>query len=176
MQAIKLILIGIFLSFTQLQAQHTMVLKSGDKIDCVVLGLENDVWTIYQSGKEKKVEMKSVSSVFFNEYVPYDGKLSSSAQEKSIQVDGFTVKYKIKGRSLVTKPKVSIGTEDKGTVVVEISVDRYGNVRSAEPGAVGSTTSSAYLYAKAATAAKSAKFNEKLKGPLNTEGTITIIY
>jgi hypothetical protein len=153
-----------------------MVLQSGDKIEGVVLSLENDVWTVYQDGKEVRVDMKSVSSVFFKEYVPYDGKLTDDAKEKTIQADGFTVKYKVKDRSLVEKPKVSLGTEDKGVVVVKVTVDRYGNIRSAEPGQPGSTTSSAYLYAKAATAAKSAKFNENLKGPLITEGTITIIY
>jgi len=61
-------------------------------------------------------------------------------------------------------------------VVVKVIIDRYGNVRSAEPGASGSTTSNSYLYTKAQAAAKSAKFDENLKGPLNTEGTITIVY
>ena len=170
-----MIFTALFLT-TYATAQHTMVLQSGDKIECVVLGLENDVWTIYIDGKEKKVDMKSVSSVFFKEYVPYDGKLNDNTEEKTLQADGFTVKYKVKGRTLVQKPKVSLGTEDKGVVVVKITIDRYGHVRSAEAGAPGSTTSSAYLYAKAATAAKSAKFNENLKGPVTTEGTITIIY
>ena len=142
----------------------------------MVIGLENDVWTVYKDGKERKVDMKSVASVFFKEYIPYDGKLTDDAQEKTIQADGFTVKYKVKGRTIVEKPRVSLGTEDKGVVVVKITVDRCGNIRSAEPGAPGSTTTSAYLYAKAATAAKSAKFDENMTGPLITEGTITIIY
>lgn len=170
-----IVLSAIFIASDSV-AQHTMVLQSGDKIEGVVIALENDVWSIYQDGKERKVDMKSVSSVFFKEYVPYDGRLTDDAKEKTIQADGFTVKYKVKDRSLVDKPKVSLGTEDKGVVVVKVTVDRYGNIRSAEPGKPGSTTSSAYLYAKAATAAKSAKFNENLKGPLITEGTITIIY
>lgn len=159
-----------------LRAQHTLVLNSGEKIECVVLSLQNDVWTVFKDGKERKVQMKSVSSVFFKEYVPYDGKLTENVKEKTIQVDGFTVKYQLKDRSIVQNPRVSIGTEDKGTVVVKITVDRYGNVLSAEAGAPGSTTSSQYLYAKAVTAAKSAKFDKYLKGPLTTEGTITIIY
>lgn len=165
-----------FLWALHLNAQHTLVLQSGEKIDGVVLSLEHDVWTMFIEGKEKKFPMKEVSSVFFQEYVPYDGVHLPNGEETTIEVDGFTVKYQIKDRTLERNPKVSIGTQDKGTVVVKITVDRYGNIRTAEAGAPGSTTSSSYLYAKAVTAAKSAKFNEHLKGPLITEGTITIIY
>ena len=172
----SLLLFFSFLFSLSLCAQHTVVLQSGEKIDCVVLGLEHDVWTIYIDGKEKTIPMQQVSSVFFQEYVPYDGTMVDDIEEVSFQVDGFTVRYKIKDRNMIKKPKVSIGTQDKGTVVVKVNVDRYGNIRSAEAGAPGSTTSSKYLYAKAETAAKSAKFNEHLTGPLNTEGTITIIY
>jgi len=174
MRALFLLLITILSLHTY--SQHTLVLNSGEKIDGVVLGLEHDVWTIFVEGKEKTVPMKEVSSVFFKEYVPYDGVYNEDISEISLVADGFTVKYKIVDREMVKKPRVSIGTQDKGTVVVKITVDRYGNVRTAEAGASGSTTSSAYLYAKAVTAAKSAKFNEHLKGPVTTEGTITIIY
>lgn len=159
-----------------LSAQHSLVLKSGEKIDCVILSLNNDVWNIFVDGQEKKVQMKEVSSVFFNEYVPYDGVFVPNSKETTIQVDGFTVKYQMKDRTMVQNPKVSIGTEDKGTVVVKIIIDRYGNILSAEPGQSGSTTSNKYLYTKAQTAAKTAKFDENLKGPLKTEGTITIVY
>ena len=164
-----------FFSFYSV-AQHSMVLNSGDKIEGVVLGLENDEWTIFTAGKEKKVHMKEVSSVFFKEYVPYNGTFVPDAEEKTLEVDGFTVKYQVKDRTLIKKPTVSIGTEDHGAVVVNITVDRYGNIRSAEPGASGSTTSSNYLYVKAQRAAKTARFDENLKGPLITEGTITIVY
>ena len=82
----------------------------------------------------------------------------------------------MKDRKMIRNPKVSIGTEDKGVVVVKVVVDRYGHILSAEPGQSGSTTSSKYLYIKAKTAAKTAKFDENLKGPLKTEGTITIVY
>lgn len=167
----------IFLFVTTLcSAQHSLVLKSGDKIECVVLSLNNDVWKIYEEGKERSISMKEVSSVFFNEYVPYDGVFIPSGSETVLNVDGFTVKYQIKDRKLVRNPRVSIGTEDKGAVVVKIIVDRYGNILSAEAGQSGSTTSSKYLYVKAESAAKTAKFDQNLKGPLKTEGTITIVY
>ena len=120
--------------------------------------------------------MQEVSSVFFNEYVPYDGVLVPEGEETVIKVDGFTVKYQVEGRKFIKNPKVSIGTKDKGAVVVKVVIDKYGNVLSAEPGQSGSTTSNKYLYIKAQTAAKSAKFDENLKGPLKTEGLITIVY
>lgn len=157
-------------------AQHTVVLSSGQKVEGVVLSIKQDVLTLAKDGSEEEYQMKDVSSIFFKEYVPYNGAFIKDGKEKTLEVDGFTVKYQIKDREIVRPPKVSIGTEDKGEVVVKITIDRYGNVRSAEPGMPGSTTSSQYLYTKAKTSAKSAQFNENLKGPLITEGTITIIY
>ncbi len=162
--------------FTTVSAQHSVILKSGDKIDCVVLSLNNDVWKVYYNGKERLISMKEISSVFFNEYVPYDGVFIPSGNETTLKVGDFTVKYLLKDRKMIREPKVSIGTQDKGTVVVKVIVDRYGNVLSAVPGQSGSTTSKNYLYIKAETAAKTVKFDESLKGPLKTEGTITIIY
>tara|TARA_B100000965_G_C19569280_1_gene748305 strand:- start:591 stop:1121 length:531 start_codon:yes stop_codon:yes gene_type:complete len=167
----------LFISLVQFsKAQHTLVLNSGEKIEGVVIELQNDIWTMVVDGKEKKVQMKEVSSVFFKEYVPYDGTYIPDTKEEVLEVDGFTVKYQLKDRKLIKNPELSIGSEDHGTVVVKITVDKYGNVRTAEPGASGSTTSSNYLYVKAQRAAKSAKFNEYLKGPIMTEGTITIVY
>ena len=168
-----LLLLGLF---TSLSAQHSVVLKSGDKIDCVVLSLNNDVWKVYENGKERMISMKEISSIFFNEYVPYDGVFIPSGKETILKVGDFTVKYLMKDRKMIREPKISIGTQDKGTVVVKVIVDRYGNILSAEPGQSGSTTSNNYLYIKAETAAKTAKFDENLKGPLKTEGTITIVY
>lgn len=157
-------------------SQHTLVLKNGEKVNGVVMELKDDVLSIVVDRKLKTYPMVQVSSIFFSEYVPYDGKFIASNEEKSFMVDQFTVKYNVKDRTIEKKPKVSIGTTDKGTVVVDITIDKYGNVRSATAGAVGSTTSSSYLYIKAETAAKSAKFDENLTGPLETKGTITIVY
>jgi hypothetical protein len=159
-----------------LSAQHSIVLKSGDKVECVVLSLNDDVWKVYENGKERAISMKEVSSIFFNEYVPYDGIFVPTGNETTLKVGDFTVKYMMKDRNMIRNPKVSIGTQDKGAVVVKIIIDRYGNVLSADPGQSGSTTSNNYLYIKAKTAAKTAKFDEGLKGPLKTEGTITIVY
>lgn len=173
---VKLLLLALILGISNLMAQHTLVLSSGQKVECVVMSLNNDLLSVMVAGKEKQYQMKNVSSIFFKEYVPYDGVFIPEAKEKEIVVDGFTVRYNMKDRSLDRKPEVSVGTEDKGAVVVSIVIDRYGNVISAVPGAPGSTTSNSYLYTKAESAAKSAKFSQNLKGPLETEGTITFVY
>jgi len=172
----KYIIIIAILFSVSAKAQHTVVLNSGEKINGVVMSLNNDVWELFVDGQKQQIQMKNVSSIFFKEYVPYDGVFVPDSKEEIIEADGFTVRYQMKDRKIVRKPRVSIGTEDKGEVVVKVIIDRYGNVRSAEPGASGSTTSNSYLYTKAQAAAKSAKFDENLKGPLNTEGTITIVY
>lgn len=173
----RLFAILFALLYSQLgTAQHSIVLKSGEKMEGIVLSLENDVWNVFVDGKEKSIHMKEVSSLFFSEYVAYDGLLLPNGNEEIMEVNGFTVKYQIKDRKMTQKPKVSIGTEDKGTVVVKVIVDRYGNILDAESGQAGSTTSSNYLHTKAKIAAKSARFNESLKGPLKTEGLITIVY
>ena len=91
----------LFLVFSAISAQHSIVLKSGDKIDCVVLSLNNDVWKIYEDGKERTVSMKEVSSIFFNEYVPYDGVFIPTGNETTLKVGEFTVKYLMKDRKMI---------------------------------------------------------------------------
>lgn len=152
------------------------MLKNGEKVNGVVMELKDDVLSIVVERKMKTYPMVEVSSIFFSEYVPYDGEMVATNEEKSFMVDKYTVKYNVKDRTIERKPRVSLGTTDKGSVVVDIVIDKYGNVRSAKSGAVGSNTSSSYLYIKAETAAKSAKFDENLTGPLETKGTITIVY
>lgn len=173
----KSIFIGLFLYCTSsIFAQHTLVLKSGEKVSGVVIELKDDVLSMVVNRKMVTYPMLDVSTIFFNEHVPYDGALLDDTKEVVFKVDQFTVKYAIKDRKMIREPKVSIGTQDKGTVVVDIVVDRYGNIRSVLAGANGTTTSSEYLYVKAETAARSAKFDENLTGPLETKGTITIVY
>lgn len=157
-------------------SQHTLVLKGGEKVSGVVIELKDDVLSMVVDRKMKTYDMINVSTIFFNEHVPYDGALLDDTKEISFKVEQFTVKYAVKDRTIIRKPKVSIGTQDKGTIVVDITIDRYGNIRNVKAGANGTTTSNEYLYIKAETAAKSAKFDENLTGPLETKGTITIVY
>ena len=61
---------------------------------------------------------------------------------------------------------------DEGTVVVEITVDRNGNVISAKPGAKGTTNSVSCLYSEAKKAAMSTKFNPDINAPEKQFGYI----
>ncbi len=169
------ILILLF-SSTCIFSQHTIVKKSGDKVKGVVFEIRYDTLTMMTNGRMIKLHMREVSSIFFDEYVAYDGRLLDNEMEKMVKSGDYIVKYKLKDRTMTKIPKVTCATLDKGSVVVTIYVDRYGNVVSAEPGAVGSTTTNEYLYAKAQFAAMEAKFDPSPNAPLKTKGSITIIY
>lgn len=176
MKKVLFLLILWFLGFTA-YSQHTVVLTSGEKINGVVMGIENDVLSISVNYELKTFPMKLVSSIFFNEYVPYDGSLVRDEKEvKTVKSGEYTVKYILKNREMVTPPKISNGTNNRGTVVVDIVVNQNGNVISAKPGGIGSTTTNEYLYTKAKFAAQGAKFNPDRKGPVRTEGYIEITY
>jgi hypothetical protein len=153
-------------------------MRSGEKRKGVVMEIKYDTVTFITGPnfKNTKIPLKDISSIFFNEYIPYNGELLENDKIKTVKSGNYTINYVLKDRKMTIIPKISIGTEDKGSVVVLITVDRYGNVVSSEPGYVGSTTSNKYLYAKAKFASQEAKFNESPLGPLKTKGTITITY
>jgi hypothetical protein len=175
---VLLLLSLIISSFHLAFAQHSVVLKSGDKVQGVVMSLNDDVLTMYVNRQPKTIMLRDVSSIFFDEYVPYDGKLIDDTPiQKMKSADGdYIVEYKIKDRQMLQAPRLSNATQKKGTVVVEIVVNRAGTVLKATSGVTGSTTSDEYLLTKAQFACQGAKFNEHPTGPLETTGTITIHY
>ena len=79
-----LTLITLTLLSFHLSAQHTIVLTNDQKIEGVVLSIEHDVLTLATNGEEEKIQMKEVSSIFFKEYVPYDGAFVKEGEEKVI--------------------------------------------------------------------------------------------
>lgn len=157
-------------------AQHNVIMKSGDKKVGVVMGIENDVLSFYTNQKIEKIELVNVSAIFFNEHVAYDGSFDPTEPMKSVKSGKYTVQYQMKDRTMEIVPPISNATENKGRVVVEVKIDRYGIVSHAKAGAPGSTTSNEYLYIKAEFAAKGAQFNETKTGPVSTTGTIIIDY
>ncbi|MCW4467550.1 energy transducer TonB [Flavobacterium sp. MFBS3-15] len=68
--------------------------------------------------------------------------------------------YKLTGRKALAMPAPNYTCNEQGTVVVEIAVDKDGNVISATPGARGTTNTASCLYSQAKAAAMKAKFNE----------------
>lgn len=173
----------MFTAFTMLaglaaQAQHSVVLKTGEKIQGVVMELQEDQLTVYVNRQPKIIALKDVSSIFFDEYVPYDGKLQDNTPTQSMKsADGnYTVEYKVKDRKMIQAPRLSNATQKKGVVVVEVEINRAGTVLKSKAGVTGSTTSDEYLLTKAEFACMGIKFNEHPTGPLETIATITIRY
>jgi hypothetical protein len=81
--------------------------------------------------------------------------------------------YDLEGRNYQSLPSPKYEYQGEGRVVVEISVDRTGNVIQAIPGAKGSTTLDDYLLATAKEAALKSKFEAKPDAPAVQKGTIT---
>ena len=84
--------------------------------------------------------------------------------------------FSLKGRSLLSMPRISDQSQEDGIVVVTIIVDRKGNVVRASPGTRGTTTSAKNLWAKAKKAALEAQFSSNLYSPEEQRGSITFIF
>jgi TonB family protein len=89
---------------------------------------------------------------------------------------GGGVSYSLSGRRMVQTPKINDKSQETGKVVVDITVDKNGNVTSATPGGRGSTTTSSLLFRLAKEAAMRAKFNESQEDADIQKGTITFVF
>ncbi|MBS1765109.1 MAG: hypothetical protein JSS90_09105 [Bacteroidetes bacterium] len=87
---------------------------------------------------------------------------------------GFS--FDLAGRAVRTRPSIYDNSQETGKVVVDIKVDKFGNVIDAVPGARGSTTTSSNLYRKAKDAAMKAKFSQSPAGVEEQRGTITFVF
>ena len=159
-------------------AQHSVTLKTGEVKKGKLVSVANDEAKFMINGTINSWPLSSLKSINLDEPVSTNtvSTASGNAEEKSLQVGTFQVKYVMAGRSIKTPPKITNGTQETGVVVVAITIDKYGNVMKAEPGAAGSTTTSAYLYTKAKQAAESVKFDNVPTAPLQTNGFITITF
>lgn len=83
------------------------------------------------------------------------------------------ISFSLSGRNSVLLPKPDYNIQQEGIVVVEVTVDREGNVTNAIPGVRGSTTINEYLTNSARRAAQRAKFDVKPDAPAFQKGTIT---
>ncbi len=82
-------------------------------------------------------------------------------------------RYSLTNRKANSIPVPRAAFQEEGKVVVEITVDKNGNVVKAKPGVKGSTTSNPNLLDIARRAAMSAKFNPSADAPEEQKGTIT---
>ena len=164
-------------------AQHTVILKSGEKMTGRVQSLSNGIIVFDFKGNSMKLKLEEVSSVVFSEGAEpaknasvAAGRLPSEPGEKSLTANNTVVRYKVADRLISKPPVVNNLTQEKGTVVVTVTVDKYGHVRKAVPGAEGSTTKSEYLWTKAKQAAESALFDNVPKAPLEQTGYMIIVF
>ncbi len=168
----KIFLMLLVLAFTAItvKAQHTIVLKSGEKMSGQVNSMNAGIIKFDFKGNEMSFKVSEVSSIQF------DGAAGGTAVSASNASTTKGVSYVMAGRKITKEPKIDNLTMEKGVVVVEISINKYGNVIKAVPGIEGSTTTSKYLHTKAQQAAQSVMFDTSPIMPLEQKGTITITF
>lgn len=104
-----------------------------------------------------------------------DGSLNSTSSVGSGLGDSGT-KWSLAGRKMLVAPRVDDKSQKTGTVVININVDKKGNVISATGPGRGSTTSDNGLVSKAKAAALAAKFNPSPTGTEIQKGTISFTF
>jgi hypothetical protein len=168
----SIILTAAYLAFSAAAfAQHTVIMKNGDKVDGLVTSLNNGVIEIQKNQTVSKLNLSEVSEIIFNK----PGQAAAGEiGEKSMTAGSYMIRYKVADRIISKPPRIDNMTQKKGTVVVTVSINKYGNVIKATPGAPGSTTSDEYLLTKAKQGAESAIFNNVPTAPLEQTGYITI--
>jgi TonB family protein len=83
-------------------------------------------------------------------------------------------RFDLKGRSIVQPPLLVKDSQEEGKVVVDITVDKNGNVLSVSIGR-GTTTTSGVLRSKAKQAVKQMKFNSSSEFE-EQSGSVTIVF
>ena len=89
---------------------------------------------------------------------------------------GSGTSFSLGGRSAKSLTRPTASTSETGTVVVEIFVDRNGNVLRAKAGIRGTTISSITILKQCETAARSSKFSPKADAAEEQKGTITYVF
>ena len=97
-------------------------------------------------------------------------------QEGRTATGGDGISFSLGNRSYSSLPSPEYSLQKSGTVVVEITVDRNGNVTQVRGGVRGSTTYDTELIRTAEAAARRAKFNVSPTAPAYQTGTITYVF
>lgn len=90
--------------------------------------------------------------------------------------DGTGLYFDLGGRSMRSRPRIEESSQETGKVIIDIVVDKDGNVTTVNGPARGSTTSAPVLVAKAKQAAREAKFSKSPNGVEEQKGTITFVF
>lgn len=87
--------------------------------------------------------------------------------------DGAGIGFDLTGRNFRSLPRLEDRSQEQGRVVIEIIVDKSGNVLRADGPARGSTITNASLVRKSMEAARKAKFSPSPQGVEEQKGSIT---
>ena len=177
----KIILIAFIACGIQVNAQQIVAMKSGEKMNGKVESLADGVVSFLYKGNIMKIKTSEIYSITFGETGESAGgestaTLQKEIGEKQIMSGNYMVRYKVADRIISKAPRIDNLTQEKGTVVVEVVINKYGNVMKAVPGAPGSTSNSEYLKTKAKQAAESAIFNNVPTAPLEQKGYMVIVF
>jgi len=105
------------------------------------------------------------------------GKLEGDPNTNGLsKLPGNGIGYKLGGRGSVSFKKPENPTQKDGTVVVDIWVNRRGDVIRAKSGARGSTTTNPILQKQAEEAAFKAVFKSDSSAPFEQKGTMTFVF
>jgi len=104
------------------------------------------------------------------------GSINSDNYSQGLSQGSGGVTFSLEGRNPLFLPKPRYDYQVEGKVVVEIRVDRNGNVTYARAGIKGSTTTDENLIKAAQEAALKAKFDNKSDAAFTQTGTITYIF
>ena len=151
-------------------SQHMVVLKNGERVKGEVKSINGGKLSFTSAAGEKSYDVKDISLVYFDET------LIPKVQDINNTLPAGTVTANVPGRKIVKTPDIKLLSQDKGIVVVNVSVDKYGHVMKAEPGAEGTNTTSNYLLTKAKQAAEGTTFDSNPTYPLETKGTVTVVF
>jgi len=91
-------------------------------------------------------------------------------------VEGGDIGWALSGRGMVGKPIITDNVTDEGLVVMDIFVNRDGEVTRASPNIIKSTTSNSYLFEISKKAALKATFSVKPNAPAEQKGQMTFRY
>lgn len=176
---IRSILSYLLISFSAIsltQAQHTVIMKDGSQKNGQVKSISGPTLTFFTNGRPLDLLVSDVRTIHF--YDEDKAAAASSATQRKTFKEGFKeIEYEMEGRTMTKFPKIGLGTKDEGVVVVDVTIDKYGNVISAEPGAPGTkTTDDKYLFVKAKSACQQAKFDNDPTAPLSTQGKIYVTF
>ena len=153
-------------------AQHVVTLTSGEKYSGELQSVKDHTVTFFHKGTILTFHVGEVKSIEFNQ--AQANPAAASAKGTNTGMKG--VSFVMPGRKMTKPPKIDNLTMEKGIVVVALTINKYGDVTKAEPGAEGTTTTSQYLLTKAKQAAESVKFDGGTTMPLEQKGSITLTF